>query len=484
VAPPSRLGLLRRSPDFGLLFLATAGSAFGTYVAAIALVVHVKEQTGSGLWVAALLIAEFAPIVVIGLLFGPLVDRLSRRWLMVVSDGVRVALFVALIFVHDPVAIVAVAALVGIATGFFRPAVYAGLPNLVDDEELTNANSLLQTVETLAWMIGPILAGLLLTVTSPSIPYALNAVTFLVSAYLIYRIPEGRLRSQESLTAGHWRDVADGLRLVALAPPLRAVLVVWSAVLVGSAAVNVAEVFFAQDVLRAGDVGFGVIVGASGVGLAIGSYLAAPAIGRVGLRRHYVGSIALMGFGWAGAAFSTSIYAAVPFVVAATIGNGAAIVANQLFVQRGASDRYRGRALATIMSANYAVLGVAMALAGFATDAYGARAVWIASAAIFFGASLVALAMTRWLRGAREERLLETYAEAAEASLARRGERRAPRSLLLAEDEPASGLERIAALLEEIEERREAESRRPAQTATQRLSQTGAAGSVEAGIEP
>jgi MFS family permease len=475
---------VRRSRDFGLLFFASAGSAFGTYVAAIALVVHIKEETGSGLWVAALLIAEFAPIVLIGLLFGPLVDRLSRRWLMVVSDAVRVGLFVALIFVQDPAAIVVVAALVGVATGFFRPAVYAGLPNLVDDEELTNANSLLQTVETLAWMIGPVVAGLMLTVWSPSIPYAVNAVTFVVSAYLIYLIPESRLRSQESLTAGHWRDVADGLRLVATGAPLRTVLVVWSAVLVGSAAVNVAEVFFAQDVLLAGDVGFGVIVGASGVGLAIGSYLAAPAIGRVGLRRHYVGSIALMGVGWGAAAFSTSIYMAIPFVVAATIGNGAAIVANQLFVQRGATDRYRGRALATIMSANYAVLGVAMALAGFATDAYGARAVWAGSAVIFLAAALVAVAMTRWLRGAREEHLLEAHAVAAEEAISRSGTARVPRSVPLAEDQPATGLERIAVLLEEIEQRRAAEARRAARGSTAKPSLGGAPGSVEARAEP
>ena len=87
---------------------------------------------------------------------------------------------------------------------------YAGLPNLVPDEELTNANSLLQTVETIAWMIGPVVGGLMLTTWSPSVPYAVNAVTFLVSAVLVSRIPDRALRSEESLTRGHWRDVADG----------------------------------------------------------------------------------------------------------------------------------------------------------------------------------------------------------------------------------------------------------------------------------
>ena len=74
VEQSSRLGLVRRSPSFGLLFLATAGSSIGTYLAAIALTVDVYDRTGSGVWVAALLIADFLPIVLIGLLLGPLVD--------------------------------------------------------------------------------------------------------------------------------------------------------------------------------------------------------------------------------------------------------------------------------------------------------------------------------------------------------------------------------------------------------------------------
>ena len=182
--------------------------------------------------------------------------------------------------------------------GFFQAAAFAGLPNLVPDEELTNANSLLQTVETLAWMIGPIVGALMYTAWGPDVPYVVNALTFLVSVALIAGISERKLRSEESLTRGHWRDVADGLRLVVAAPPLRTVLIVWNVVLLGSAAINVAEVFFAKERSTRGDVGFGVIVAASGVGLALGSYLAAPSLGKRGLRRNYAGSIALMGAGW------------------------------------------------------------------------------------------------------------------------------------------------------------------------------------------
>jgi MFS family permease len=469
-----RLGLLRRSPGFGLLFFATAGSGIGTYLAATALTLDIYARTDSGLWVAALLIADFLPIVLVGLLLGPLFDRLSRRRLMIASDLSRVAVFAALPFVDSPVGIVCLAGFAGVATGFFRPAAYAGLPNLVPDHELTNANSLLQTIENGAWMIGPVLGGVMVSLWSPSVPYAVNAVTFLISAALVARIGESQLRSEESLTSGHWRDVADGVRLVLKALPLRTVLIVWSIVLVGSAAINVAEVFFVQDNLGAGDIGFGAIVGASGAGLVIGSFLAAPALGKVGLRRHYAGSIALMSIGWGGAALSPSIWIALPFVIGGSAGNGAAIICNQILVQRGAPDRFRGRALATIMSTNYVVIGLGMGMTGLILNWYSARWVMLAAAAVFGSGAVAALVVTRWLpvTSTAEDHLLEAYGEAAAGELIPLNAL-APASRVVADPLPSvpardgaaiGGLERIAVLLEEIERRREREAARRSAT--------------------
>ena len=396
----SRLGLLRRSPPFGYLFLATAGSSFGTYLAAVALTLQVYDATGSGTWVAALLIADFLPIVVIGLPARP-----ARRPPVAASADDRVRprplrrVRRAALRRRGRRAHRARGGLRASRPGFFLPAANAAIPNLVPEEELVNANSLVVTVETLSWMIGPVAAGLMVTAWGPTVPYAVNAVTFLVSAAFVAAISERSLRSEDSLTRGHWRDVADGLRLVFTASPLRTVLVVWNVALVGSAAVNVAEVVFAKETLDAGDVGFGALVAASGIGLAFGSFLSAPALGKVGLRRTYVSSFLLMGVGWGAAALSGSIWLAVAFVVGGAAGNGSVIVCNRLLVQRGAPDQYRGRALATIMSSNYAVLGLAMAAAGVLTDQFGARAVWVGAGVVYLFAAVVALVLTRWLPG-------------------------------------------------------------------------------------
>lgn len=394
---PRRLSILSWALDFRLLFLATLGSGFGTYLAAIALTVDVYDRTGSGTWVAALLVVDFLPMIAVGLLLGPLVDRLSRRGLMIGSDLLRLGVFCALPFAGSPIALVALAGVAGLATGFFRPAVYAGLPNLVPDDELPNANALLQGIENLAWMVGPVIGGAILALSSPDVAYWINATTFGLSVLLLLRIPARRLRSEEPLTRGHWQDLAEGFSVVRRSRALLTVFVVWNIVFVGTAAVNVAEVVVAKVSLDSGDLGFGLLVGASGLGLTLGSLWASVALERFGMRRLYSGSIAIMGLFFAAAAVSPTVWVAAVLVVVAAAGNGCALVCNALLVQRGAPDRVRGRAFTIIMSSNYALSGLAMAAAGPLTDLVGGRWMWGGAGAVFLAGSAVAFVMARRL---------------------------------------------------------------------------------------
>jgi len=429
-----RLSPLRRNRGFALLFWATAGSAIGTYLAALALSVDIFDRTGSGAWLAALLIADFLPIVVIGITLGPLVDRLSRRRLMILSDLVRAATFAALPFVERPGLIVLLAAVNGIATGFFRPAAWAGFPNLVGEDDREQATSLLSTVEHVAWMVGPVLAGALLAIQGTDVAYWFNAATFLLSALLVARIPAASLRSDDPITKGHWEDLQAGLGLVFHSRPLLTVLVAWNVSAFATALVNVAEVPLVKDELDGGNIGLGLLVGATGLGLVVGSFFAASALQRLGMRSLYAGSLLVMAVGFGIASASPTVAVAAVLAAFATIGNGAAIVCNQLLVQEGAPDAMRGRALAVLMSTYYGVLGLAMAGGGLLVDGAGARAAWAVAGVVYLLATILALVLTQ---SATETRSSESA-------------------------EPA-GLERIRTLMTEIDEtrRREQETAAP-----------------------
>jgi MFS family permease len=390
-----QLALLRRAPAFRYLFVATLESGLGTWLSVIALTVDVFDRTGSGKWVGALLIVSFIPSVGVGLLLGPLLDRFSRRGVMVAADLARVAVFCALPFTSSPGAIVALAGVAGLATGFFTPAVYAGLPNLVSDADLPYANSLFRSTDYLASAVGPLLGGILVGAAGTDPAYALNAASFFVSALLISRIPERLLQSERAPSRGHWRDVADGFRLVMHSRPLLTVLVAWSIAAVGNGAINVAEVVLAKITFDSGTFGFGLLAAASGLGLVLGSLVAGTLLEQRRISHVYGGALAFMAVGIGAAALSPNVWVAAACVVVFGLGNGTAVVCNALLVQRGAPDVLRGRAFTVIMSVNFAVLGLAMAVAGPLTDAVGARWVWGAAALLAGIASVTGFLMTR-----------------------------------------------------------------------------------------
>lgn len=390
-----QLTLLREVQSFRLLALATVGSAVGTWLAFVALTIDVYDRTGSAVWVSALLIADFLPAILVGLAAAAVVDRLPRRRLMIASDLVRVGIFAALPFANDPTTIVALAAVAGFATGFFRPALYAGLPNLLPDEDLPHANSLLQTIENLAWALGPVIGGVLVATTGPDAAYWINAVTFLLSAALLAGIPDRLLQAAPAVGYGYWRDLTDGFRLVRNSRALLTVLTAWNVIMLASAGVNVAEVVLAKEAFGAGDFGYGLLVGATGVGLALGSFIAGTLLESRAIGTVYATSMGLVALGMVGAAASPNVWVAAGCVVVLGTGNGAAVVCNALLVQRGAPDELRGRAFTLLMSSNYVVLGIGMIAAGPLTEEVGPRTVWALAGALAAVAAIVALLLAR-----------------------------------------------------------------------------------------
>ena len=198
---------------------------------------------------------------------------------MIASDLVRFGVFAALPFVDSAEGLVVARRRHGCRDRVLLPGGERGDPEPRPDEELANANSLTVTVDTLA----------------DDRPGRRRAAVRGLGAVGAVRgqrrdlprlrrarrpDPDSKLRSEDPLTRGHWRDVADGVeaRRHRPAAPHRAHRLERRAARLG--AVNVAEVFFAKDTLDAGDLGYGALVAASGVGLALGSFLARPRSGR------------------------------------------------------------------------------------------------------------------------------------------------------------------------------------------------------------
>jgi DHA3 family macrolide efflux protein-like MFS transporter len=392
----SGAGLLARERDFRQLFLASLISTGGTSLSMIALVLDVYDRTGSPTWVAALLVTAYAPAVFVGLFLGFLVDRVPRRRLLIATDLFRALIFASLLLAGSALQIVLLAVAAGTVSAFFGPASYAAVPNLVSDEDLPRANGLIQLAQSLASTLGLFAGGAIVAATGPRPAYLLDALSFLVSAALIVRI--GRtLERERAPSKGRWRDVLSGLGVIRSFATLRIVLIVWSIALAGMALINVSEVVLVKRVFGAGDLGFGLAMAASALGILLGSLAVGGLIGRYSAARVYALAIGLIGIGAASVGIAPSLWVALPLLVGTGVGNAAALVAQRTLIQRGCPDELLGRAVAVIMALGNAVLASMMAAAGPITALLGARGAWEIAAGLLALACVCALVYRRKL---------------------------------------------------------------------------------------
>jgi MFS family permease len=380
---------------YRLLFLATLGSGFGTWMATIALTADIDAKTDSTWWVSALFLVTFLPSVVVGLAVGPLIDRLSRKLLIVVSDLVRLVVFAALPFVDRPVAMIGLAAVAGIANSFFRPAVLAGVPNLVDEDDLDAGTALLQGTDWLAAAAGPIVGGALFSLSGAHLVYLINAATFLFSALLLVRIPARLLQSEQGITRGHWRDLGEGLRAFRRSAPLRVALYGFGFTMVATGLVNVSEIFLATRAFDSGAFGYGLLWTGTGIGLVAGSALTGYLLPGRDVLDVYPLAFVPLAAGLLGAALAPDVWIASIAMILTGLGNGFAFPMTVLIVQRHTTDRVRGRAFTVIISIHNALLGLAMVGAGALVDGAGARWTYGIAAASALASALTALVLAR-----------------------------------------------------------------------------------------
>jgi MFS family permease len=210
----------------------------------------------------------------------------------------------------------------------------------------------------------------------------------------VVRIPARLLQSATALSRGHWTDLKEGFATVLRSRALLAVLVAWGLALSGTGAIGVSEVFMAKNTLGAGDFGYGLIYGAIGVGLVIGSFWSSSVVDRIGIARTYGLALVAMALGFGLGAASVDIWMAAGCCVFAGVGNGVAVVCNALLVQRTRDD-VRGRALTFVMSATWAGMGVAIVVTGALMSPDDSRWVWGIGAGLLALSAAVGYALAR-----------------------------------------------------------------------------------------
>jgi MFS family permease len=186
-----------REREFRLLWSGQTVSVFGDAMLVLALSFAVLDLTGSVTDVGLVLAASRAPLVLVVLAGGVVADRLSRRWLMVAADVVRmIALAVTAALLIAGTAriwqLLVLQVITGTAAGFFYPAATGLLPLVVRPERLQQANGFRAISDAVARIAGPVASGILVVAVSPGWAVAADAATFGVSAatLVFLRLPK------------------------------------------------------------------------------------------------------------------------------------------------------------------------------------------------------------------------------------------------------------------------------------------------------
>jgi MFS family permease len=208
VSLSGRLGALQE-PRFRQLWLGQTASAVGDSLVFVALPFAVL-QAGGGAAGLGLVLASFtlgrAGFIVVG---GVWADRLPRRLVMLACDALRAAVsaYVAVALLTDVMEVwmfVVTSGLFGAAQAFFSPASTGLVPATISSERLQQANALLQLSHSVTNVFGPALSGLLVAATEPGWVFAIDSLTFVVSAAFL-----ARLRVEPHEPAPRQRFLAD-----------------------------------------------------------------------------------------------------------------------------------------------------------------------------------------------------------------------------------------------------------------------------------
>ena len=372
--PAARLGLLQamRYGPFVRVFAAQALSNFGDMMTTTGLALLAFSLSGSALAVAAVFAARALPNLLFGLVAGSLVDRFDRKGLMILTDLLRALLIISLPFlIHTSFPIIlGITFLMSTATVLFNPARTAALPDLVPYNLLQAANSALALAERLTEIAGFAVAGAIVLISSVSLLFAIDALTFLSSAGLILTVRFPEMARGTRPVAG-WRyvrdQVAEGLRHIRSSRELRVVFPFSFLMVVAGSALLPLIVPLALVHLHSGAVGFPLLETSIAVGAALGAVLTSFLDSQRRGQLMVTGALG-MGLFTAFAGISNTLPLTMIFLAAAGVANTMYLIPMTTAIQELTASNIRGR----VFAARFAMiqLGVLLgvAVAGLATS--------------------------------------------------------------------------------------------------------------------
>ncbi len=364
-----------RVRNFRLFFSGQLISQIGNWLTLIAQALLVLKLTDSGVALGLLAACQFGPVLLLGAWAGLVADRSDKRKLLIIVQVFAMVQSFALAFIafmhHPPVmAIYIVAVLGGIATAFDNPVRRAYVVEMVPEANVQNAVSLNSALMTGSRVVGPALAGLLITTVGYGWTFAVDGVSYLavILGLFMMRASENR---PHLVTPRGKGQVREGLRYVRTMPELFVPLVMMA--LIGTFAFNFQTVMplLVKRTLHGTDRTFTLIYSVISIGSLAGALLSARR-STVSVR-HIVWSAYAFGASMLLLAATPNVPLAYPIGILVGISSISFMTTSTSLMQLRADPSMRGRVLALQAMVILGSTPIGGPILGYVSEHFGAR---------------------------------------------------------------------------------------------------------------
>ena len=374
--------LFRRNRALARLLAGEFISGIGDWLYLVAVLVVVYAESNSAVLLGVVGAARILPYVLLSVPAGIVADRFDRRMVLLVTDvarGILMLVLVGAVLVDaSTFAIVGLAILAACFSTFFGPAIAALLPTLVDESDLGPANSAWATLDNVAFIVGPALAGILLASGGLEFAFLLNAISFAVVAVVLWRLPvpppptPSADHDEASAPAAGWRE---------LVRPLAGPFVLDSVTSIVGGGVGVLTVVIAVKVLGSGEAGTGYLNAATGVGGVVAGIAGGVLLARRLSVPLLLGGV-VGGVGLAWLALTGDLVTAMLAIGVAVAGLLLLDVVNTTLIQRIVPNELRGRAMGVLQTSSAVLYSLGSLIMPLIAEATSVAAVLIGSAVI------------------------------------------------------------------------------------------------------
>jgi MFS family permease len=393
--------------NFQLFFAGQLISMIGTWMQSVAQSWLVYRLTDSAALLGAVGFASQIPVFLFAPLGGALADRYSRHRIIVTAQVVAMTLACLLTVLTLSGAIevwhiFVLASLLGTVNAFDLPARQAFVIEMVGREDLVNAIALNSSVVNSARMVGPAVAGVMVSVFGEGSCFLANALSYLavIAALLSMRVPR-RATVHDPRSA--IENIVEGFVFVGRTPPIRALILLLALVSLMGMPYAVLMPIFADQILDGGPRGLGLLMGATGVGALTGALSLTFRKSIYGLGRVVAWASGAFGASLILFSFSEHFWVSAALLIPAGLSMMVQMASSNTLIQSMVPDQLRGRVMAV-----YSMMFMGMApfgamFAGLVAERLGAPAtVAMGGAVCMAGAALFGMRLPSLRAQARE----------------------------------------------------------------------------------